>query len=193
MIQKPKILLLAGSIRSGAYSQQLSDAFTKELLNHDCEITRITLADYALPIMDQNLESEKGVPQNAIKLAKLFDQHHGLVITTPEYNGSLPPLLKNAIDWMSRVNTEGGKKITPFKEKYVAIGSTSPGAMGGYACLSHLRDIMVRLGSQVISEQLAIGNAANAFTSKDQLANERQQNMLTAACKSLTDKSRFLS
>src|SRR5690606_39682348 len=107
----PKILVFAGSIRSGAYSGKTADLAQKELAIQGAEVTRISLADYPLPFMDQDLEAEKGVPENAIKLARLFIAHDGILIATPEYNGSLPPLLKNAIDWISRVREDGGQKL----------------------------------------------------------------------------------
>ena len=101
----PKILVFAGSIRTGAYSGRTADVAQKELAMQGAEVTRISLADYPLPIMDEDLEKEKGVPENAVKLARLIAAHDGLLIATPEYNGSIPPLLKNTIDWVSRVRT----------------------------------------------------------------------------------------
>ena len=75
------------------------------------EVTRISLGDYPLPIMDEDLEKEKGIPENAVKLGRLIAAHDGLLIATPEYNGSLPPLLKNSIDWVSRVRRDGGRVV----------------------------------------------------------------------------------
>lgn len=192
MRTKPKILIFAGSIRSGSYNQKLADVYAAELVNHECEITRITLADYPLPIMDEDLEKEKGVPDNAKKLAKLFDRHTAIVIVSPEYNGSLPPLLKNTIDWISRVSNDGGVPITPFRNKLCSIAASSPGMMGGISCLGHLRDILVRLGMQVISEQVAIGSAGSAYDDKGRLSNERQASMHANACRSLVEKATLL-
>lgn len=192
MHKKPNILILAGSIRSGSFSQQLADAYAGELVNHECEITRITLSDYPLPIMDEDLEKENGVPENAKKLAKLFDKHSAVVIISPEYNGSLPPLLKNAIDWISRVSSDGGVPVIPYRDKLCAIGASSPGMMGGISCLGHLRDILVRLGMQVTSEQVAIGNAGSAYDQMGRLSNERQKSMHQNACASLVEKATLL-
>ena len=110
----PKILVFAGSTRTGAYSGKTADAAQKELAMQGAEVTRISLADYPLPIMDQDLEKEQGVPENAYRLARLVAAHDGVLIATPEYNGSMPPLLKNAIDWISRVRTDNGRKLQPF-------------------------------------------------------------------------------
>ena len=62
MKREPAILVLAGSIRSGAYSQKTADAYAAQLATMECEVTRITLTDYPLPIMDEDLEKEKGIP-----------------------------------------------------------------------------------------------------------------------------------
>ncbi|TIX71858.1 MAG: NAD(P)H-dependent oxidoreductase, partial [Mesorhizobium sp.] len=107
----PKILVFAGSIRIGAYSGRTADVAQKELALQGAEVTRISLADYPLPILDEDLEKEEGIPENAIKLAQQIAGHDGLLIATPEYNGSIPPLLKNTIDWVSRVRTDGGRSF----------------------------------------------------------------------------------
>lgn len=192
MNRKPKILIFAGSIRSGSVNQQLADAYAGELVNHECEVTRITLADYSLPLFDEDLEKEKDIPQNAIKLAKLFDTHTAIIIASPEYNGSLPPLLKNAIDWISRVSSDNGLPVSPYRDKLCAIAASSPGGMGGISSLGHLRDILVRLGMQVISEQVAIGSAGSAYDSMGRLSNERQRDLHKNACLSLIEKATLL-
>jgi hypothetical protein len=86
----------------------VADCAQKELAMQGAEVTRISLADYPLPIMDEDLEREKGIPENAYKLARLFASHDALLICTPEYNGSIPPLLKNTIDWVSRISKDNG-------------------------------------------------------------------------------------
>ncbi|MFK7902832.1 MAG: NADPH-dependent FMN reductase [Nitratireductor sp.] len=189
---RPKILILCGSLKSGSSNARLADAFVGELAMHECEVTRITLADYELPIYDGDLEAKKGVPKNAEKLAKLFANHQGIVFASPSYNGSITPLLKNTIDWVSRVHEVGGKKIAPYNGTVAAIASASPGGMGGVESLNHMRDILVRLKMLVISEQLAVGNAQTAFDENDKLNNERQANMLTACVQSLVEKSTVL-
>ena len=193
MKQRPEILILAGSVRSGSFSQQFADAYAGNLVNHDCNITRISLADYALPMMDEDLEKASGVPENAVKLARLFHKHHAVIMVTPEYNGSFTPLLKNTIDWVSRVSSYNGNPIQPYRNKFCAIGSSSPGKMGGISSLAHLGDVLVRLGMQVISEQMALGNASKAFDNMGRLINEHEAKMLEAACASLVEKASFVS
>jgi NAD(P)H-dependent FMN reductase len=189
MMITPKILCFSGSTRSGSINVRLLDSAVKELSVLDCEVTRISLEDYPLPIYNGDLEEKEGVPENAVKLAKLMSEHDGYFVTCPEYNGSLTPLMKNTIDWMTRVPAE---QAVPFKDKVGAIAACSPGGMGGIAMLYHLREILVRLGSLIISEQVAVGNGFDAFDDHDKLKDKRSSQFLTASCKSLATKAALL-
>lgn len=189
----PKILVFSGSIRSGSVNNRLVDSIIRELVSLDCEVTRISLGDYELPLYNGDLESEEGIPENAIKLARLFHEHDGFFIASAEYNGSLTPLLKNTIDWISRVSGDTDGPVSPYRGKVGAIGAASPGGMGGISMLYHLREILVRLGVLVISEQVAVGQAGSAFGDDDRLTNERAAGFLKDACKSLVEKARMTS
>lgn len=189
---RPKILIFSGSIRSGSVNTKLVDAFVGELALLECEVTRITLADYELPLYNGDLEGSKGVPKNAEKLAQLFQAQNGIIFVGPEYNGSISPLMKNTIDWMSRVKEIKGIAALPFANKIALIASASPGAMGGISSLTHMRDLLVSLKMLVLSEQLGVGNAYTAFDDDDKLTNERQAEILSRAVKSLVEKSTLL-
>ncbi|MCB1487821.1 MAG: NAD(P)H-dependent oxidoreductase, partial [Bauldia sp.] len=80
-----RILVFAGSIRSGSLSTKLAALAAKEIALADAEVTLISLADYEMPIYNGDLEKEKGVPENATKLARLIAAHQGVMIATPEY------------------------------------------------------------------------------------------------------------
>ena len=157
-MSNPKILAFSGSIRSDSFNSRLVGCAVRELDTLDCEITRINLADYPLPLYDGDLEADKGIPENAIKLARLLDASDGYFIACPEYNGSLSPLLKNTIDWVSRVSDDNGRALSPYRGKIGAIAAASPGGMGGISMLYHLRQILTRLGVLVVCEQVAVGN-----------------------------------
>ncbi len=189
----PKILVFCGSIRSGSVNNRLTDCIMRELVTHDCEVTRISLADYELPIYDGDLEASQGVPENAKKLARLFHEHDGIFIATPEYNGSLTPLLKNTIDWISRVSADEDGKVIPYQGKVGAISACSPGGMGGMSMLYHLREILTRLGVLMLPEQVAVGNSGSAFNDDDTLTDERSAGFLQMACKSLVEKTTLLN
>jgi len=189
----PKILVFAGSVRSGAYSGKTADLAQKELALQGAEVTRISLADYPLPFMDQDLEAEKGVPENAVKLARLFVAHDGILIATPEYNGSLPPLLKNAIDWISRVRGDGGAPLRPLPGKVVAICSSSNGHFAGIRSASHLRQILSHIQMEVISPQLSVPNAGEAFDEDGAFIPERLRKSMHNVCAALIERAWLLS
>ena len=95
------------------------------------EVTRISLADFPLPIYDGDLQSKSGVPKHAVNLKRMMAAHHGVLIVTPEYNSSVPPLVKNAIDWVSRVQDPHETRGQVFRERVFAIASASDSRLGG--------------------------------------------------------------
>ncbi len=189
----PKILVFAGSIRTGAYSGKTADAAQKELALQGAEVTRISLADYPLPIMDEDLEAEKGVPENAYRLARLFVAHDGILIATPEYNGSIPPLLKNAIDWISRVREDAGRPLRPLPGRVVALCSSSNGHFAGIRSASHLRQVLAHIQVDVIAPQLSVPNGGEAFDEDGAFVAERLRKTMTQVCAALIERAWLLS
>lgn len=189
----PKILVLAGSNRIGAWSGKVADAAMKELSLAEADVTRIALIDYPLPLMDEDLEREKGIPENAIKLARLFAAHDGFFISTPEYNGSIPPLLKNVLDWVSRVKRDGERPIKPYAEKVAALASSSTGTFAGIRAISHLRAILAHMGIQVVSQQCSVPNAQEAFDDMDRFKDERVHGNMQKATRALVEHAAFIS
>lgn len=184
----PNILIFSGSTRSASTNQKLAGTGLKALSQLDCQPTMITLADYALPLYNGDLEDQKGVPENAKKLARLFHEHHGFLIASPEYNGSVTPLLKNTIDWISRVSADAGGPVSPFRGKFAGLIAASPGMKGGIGSLTQLRPILTAVGVLVITEQLTIAHSANAFDPMDELADARSQRLMADLCQSLVEK-----
>jgi chromate reductase len=185
----PKILVFAGSIRSGAFSGKTADVAQKELAMQGAEVTRISLADYTLPIMDQDLEKAEGIPDNAYRLARFIATHDAVLIATPEYNSSLPPLLKNAIDWISRIKIDDGKPLRPLPGKLMAICSSSPGHFGGIRAASHLRQILAHIQVEVIAPQCSVTNAEEAFDEHGEFREERMRRSMTNVCKALVERA----
>jgi chromate reductase, NAD(P)H dehydrogenase (quinone) len=186
-----RILVLNGSNRSGSFSGKLADAAMREILRQEGEVTRIALIDYPLPLMDEDLEREKGIPENALKLARLIASHDGLYIATPEYNGSIPPLLKNVIDWVSRVSRDGDRPLKPYASKVAALGSSSTGTFAGIRAIAHLRAILAHVGIQVVSEQCSVPNAQNAFDDAGFLKDDRTQQNIEKSARSLLEQAAF--
>jgi len=189
----PKILVFAGSTRTGAYSGKTADVAQKELALLGAEVTRISLGDYPLPIMDQDYEVEHGIPENAYRLCRLMSAHDGVLIATPEYNGSVPPLLKNAIDWVSRIRTDNGKKVKPFNGKIIALCGSSDGRWGGIRAVSHLRQILSHMQADLITPQCLVPDGANAFDEHGNFVEERMLRSMQTVCKTLTEHAWLLS
>lgn len=190
----PKILLFAGSIRKGAYSGKVADCAQKELAMQGAEVTRISLADYSLPIMDEDLEEEKGIPDNAYKLARLMASNDAILICTPEYNGSMPPLLKNTIDWVSRISKDtNGKPLKPYPGKVVGICSSSNGHFAGIRSANHLRAVLSHIQMEVIAPQVSVPNGAEAFDEDGDFKDERLRKGMHRLCETLIRHARLLS
>ena len=155
-------------------------------------VTRISLIDYPLPIMDEDLENEKGIPENAYRLGRLIAAHDGLLICSPEYNASIPPLLKNTLDWVSRISKDNGKPLKPYQGKVAALCSSSDGAFAGIRGLVHLRAVAMNVGMTVITEQCSVPLASEAFDEQGNLKAPRSQAALSKVCQSLTHMCRVL-
>ena len=189
----PKILVFAGSLRSGAYSISTADAAMKELALQGAEVTRISLADYPLPIMDQDLEKASGIPENALDLARQIAAHDGLLIASPEYNASIPPLLKNTLDWVSRVRRDAGRSLKPFEGKVAALCSSSDGNFAGARGLYHLRAVLMACGVEVITPQCSVAQAGQAFDENGQFHDERLRERMQGVCRTLIERTTMLS
>jgi NAD(P)H-dependent FMN reductase len=189
----PRILVFCGSLRSGAYSGKTADAAQKALALQGAEVTRISLGDYPLPIFDQDLEKQEGIPDSAMKLARLMGRHDGLLIATPEYNGSLPPLLKNTIDWVSRVRRDGNRVLKPFSGKAAALCSSSEGQFAGIRAINHLRAVLVRCQVDVIVPECSVPRGGEAFDDNGELRDERLRRVMENVASALAERAAMLS
>ncbi|TCD16392.1 NADPH-dependent FMN reductase [Oricola cellulosilytica] len=184
-----KVLVFAGSTRSGSFNRQLAEAAMKTLVQMEADVTMISLADYPLPLVDEDLKKEKGVPENAVRLARFFASHDAAFIASPEYNSSIPPLLKNTIDWVSLVKSDGSGPVKPYAGLTIALGAASDGALGGIRGLYHLRSVLMNVGAQIVTEQCSVSRASKAFGEDGMLADERLASKLKSACRALLDHS----
>jgi chromate reductase len=184
----PKILVFPGSLRSGSHNVRLAALVVKELVLAEADVTRISLTDYPLPLYDGDLEAKSGPPQNAVQLKRMLAAHHGVFIVTPEYNASVPPLVKNTIDWISRVRERGEAPLAGFKHRAFALGAASPGPFGGMRSLLALRQVLeIGCGALVIPEQVTVPRAEAAFDDMDNLKDENLTASLKTAVRALID------
>src|SRR6201996_6522046 len=168
-IAAPKILVIPGSLRSGSHNVKLAMAAAYEFAQAGVDVTRLSLADYPLPIYDGDLQAKSGVPKNAVNLKRMMGAHHGVLIVTPEYNSSIPSLLKNAIDWVSRVQDPHEARGEVFRGRAFAIASASGGRLGASRALMALRLILSPCHAHVIPNQLSLPFANEAYDDMDRL------------------------
>ena len=189
----PKILVLSGSTRVGSFNTRLAAVAAKELALSDAEVTRISLADYPMPLYDADLDKENGPPQAARELRQMFDAHHGVFIATPEYNASVTPLLKNTLDWLGNVRGPGEPTLVAYQNRAFAMGAASPGPSGGVQSMLALRQILaVGCRALVVAEQVAVPFAKNAFDEMDALKDAGLANQLKLVLRKLVELSRMM-
>jgi len=182
-----KILVIPGSLRTGSHNARLAAAVAAEFAQADVDVTRISLADFPLPIYDGDLQAKSGVPKNAVNLKRMIGAHHGVVIVTPEYNSSVPPLVKNAIDWVTRVQDTHETRGQVFREKPFAIAAASESRLGGTRALAALRLILTACRATVIANQLALSFADQAYDDTDRLKHPADVEALNALVRQLIE------
>ena len=158
----PKIGFLCGSLRADSTNKILEKALIKRFKKDGAKTSSIDLGAYNLPLYHGDLPTPSGVK----KLIRKMKSYDGIVIVSPEYNGGLPPVLKNAIDWTSTVETGH------IKGPVFGIAACTPGALSGIMVMRQLQYILTRLGAEVIPIQAGCGNSESAFDAKGNLIAE---------------------
>jgi NAD(P)H-dependent FMN reductase len=187
-----KILVIPGSLRTGSLNARLAAAAAHQFAQAGAEVTRISLADFPLPIYDGDLQSKSGVPKSAINLKRMIGAHHGVLIVTPEYNASVPPLVKNTIDWVSRVHDANEARGQVFHGRAFAIAAASESRLGGTRSLAALRLILSACHAMVIPNQLALSFAGQAYDDMDRLKHPADIDALGALVRQLIEFSQRL-
>ena len=189
----PKILVIPGSLRAGSHNARLAALAAKEFALAEADVTRISLADYPLPLLDADLIASSGLPESALKLKAMVEAHQGVFIASPEYSASVSPLIKNAVDWISRGRDRSEPNYAGFKGRVFAIGAAANGSAGGLRGLMALRQILeLGCGALVIPEQVSVGRAAQAFDEMDNLKDEALAAALKALVRRLIEMARLM-
>ena len=184
-----KILIIPGSLRSGSHNAKLAMVAAYEFAQAGVDVTRISLGDFPLPIYDGDLQAKSGVPKNAVNLKRMIASHHGVLIVTPEYNSSIPSLVKNTIDWISRVQDPHESRGQVFREKPFAVAAASEGRLGGTRALAALRLILSACHATVVPSQLALSFADQAYDDMDRLKNQADIEAMKALVMQLIEVS----
>jgi chromate reductase len=183
-MKSPHLLVFAGSARRDSINKKLAAAAAKQAEALGAEVHFVDLADYPMPLYDGDLEAE-GFPPMVSAFRERMITADGFLIASPEYNGSLTPLLKNTIDWISRPQEGVAEGLVAFRGKVAALVATSPGALGGLRGLGHLRTILSGIGTHVIPGDVAIGNGFQAFDEDGAITDKGAAARLQATLESL--------
>ena len=162
MISVPKILAFAGSYRENSYNKRVLNIAVDGAREAGGDVTLIDLRDYPMPIYNADVHKAKGFDPQALRFQEVLNENEGLLIASPEYNGSIPGGLKNAIDWASR-QSEKYKTNEVFKGKTAAMITASPGSFGGLRCIGHLRGVLTIMGTWVLPAEIAISFVGAKF------------------------------
>jgi len=166
----PTLLGLSGSLRKGSFNTQLMRDAARRFGPAD-----FVEGNLRLPLYDGDLESKEGIPTAVQTLADQIASADAVIIASPEYNQSLTGVLKNALDWVSRV--EGN----PWKAKPVAIVSAAAGRAGGARGAYALRLAMMPFQAHVLpGPEVLVAGAFKEFDSDGRLLTESYQKMLDA-------------
>lgn len=180
-----KILVFAGSLRAGSFNKKLARVAAAALEKAGAEISFVDLKEFPMPPYDGDIQDKSGLPDTAIKLKKLIRESDGVLIVTPEYNYSVPGVLKNVLDWTSRAHEPNEKPLEIYNGKLFATMSASPGAAGGLRGLLHLRVVLDGMGGFVLPGQITLAKAAEAFNDDGTLKDEKKQAEIDALAKKL--------
>jgi chromate reductase, NAD(P)H dehydrogenase (quinone) len=191
-MSQQRILAFAGSTRSGSFNKKLLAIAAAAAREAGAEVTMVDLRDLALPLYDGDLEDAHGLPDGAKRLKALMIESDGFLIASPEYNSSITGVLKNAIDWASRAESDDEPPLAAYRGKVAALCGASPGALGGMRALVHVRAILGNIGVIVLPDQISISKAHEAFDESGRLKDERKGKQVAALASGLVDFVRKL-
>ncbi len=184
----PRILVFGGSLRAESYNQKLATIAAAGAREAGADVTLISLRDFRMPIFDEDLEASEGKSEAAKKLKELFLHAEGFIIASPEYNSGITAALKNAIDWVSRADSDDEPPLLAFKGKTAAILSASPGGYGGARSLAQFRPLLENISVTVLPDQVSIPKAYEAFDADGNLIDPALQAAVKALAASLVAK-----
>ncbi|HKH91183.1 MAG TPA: NAD(P)H-dependent oxidoreductase [Gemmatimonadaceae bacterium] len=163
------VLIFGAALRQGSLNHRLAELAAHTVESRGARVDRATMAEFDCPPYDGDLESEGTIPEPALELCRRLKAADALVISSPEYNASMPGVLKNTIDWTSRVRPQ------PFNGKQCYLLSASPSMAGGNRGLWALRVPLEHLGARVYPDMFSLAQAHEAFGEDSRLANDLLQ------------------
>jgi NAD(P)H-dependent FMN reductase len=174
-----KILIVSGSARRESFNAKLAKLAVEQAKARQVDVDYATGVELrGLPLFDQDQEARDGMPDVVKALKRRFLSADALILACPEYNSSITPLLKNALDWVSRTETDDESALAAYKGKVAGLLAASPGQLGGLRGLVHVRSILGNIGVLVVPTQLAVPRADGAFDGEGHLKDAKQAKSL---------------
>ena len=178
---KPKeplrILVFSASLRNGSLNTQLAELAASVIEKNGGTVDFANMSEFDCPSFNADLEKDDFHPEGAEELKNRILANDAFIISSPEYNGSMPGTIKNVIDWVSRFRPQ------PFNERHAMLMSASPSMAGGNKGLWSLRIPLEHLGCRVYPNMFSLAMAHKAFTpegkiSDDTLAQRFEKNLV---------------
>lgn len=160
-----RYLVFSASLRAESLNTRLARLASQVVTDHGGSVDVATMRDFDCPSYDQDVQGRDGLPAGAKELCRRVAANDAVVIASPEYNASMPGLLKNAIDWASR------QRPQPFNERHALLLSASPSMVGGNRGLWSLRVPLEHLGARVFPDMYSLAQAHHAFDANGGIAN----------------------
>ena len=164
-----RFLVFSASLRAEALNTRLAQLAVTVLEAQGGEVDRASMREFDVPSYDHDIQDRDGFPPGAEELRRRLEANDAFVISSPEYNASMPGLLKNAIDWVSRYRPQ------PFHERHCLLLSASPSMVGGNRSLWALRVPLEHLGARVFPDMFSLAQAHMAFDNEGRLTNAQLQ------------------
>jgi NAD(P)H-dependent FMN reductase len=171
--QQPlRILVFSASLRKDSLNTTLARLAKSIIEKHGGIVDFASMSEFDCPSLNQDLETNDFHPEGAIEFRKRLLANDAFIISSPEYNGSMPGLLKNSIDWVSRFRPQ------PFNEMHALLMSASPSMGGANHGLWSLRIPLEKLGTNIFSSMFSLASAHKAFTADETLAKRFEDNLV---------------
>ena len=158
---KLKVLVFAASLRAESLNHKLATLAARIAEENGATVDLASMRDFDVPSYDGDLEAGQGIPAGAQGLRRHLTDNDAFIISSPEYNGSMPGLLKNLIDWVSRFRPQ------PFDGRHGLLLSASPSLAGGNRGLWALRVPLEHLGTRVFPDMFSLAMAEKALADGD--------------------------
>jgi len=167
--QPSRFLVLSASLREGSLNARMATLAAASIEANGGHAERVSLRDYDSPSFDADVEDSEGLPAGAARFRERLEANDAFVVASPEYNSSMPGVLKNVIDWVSRYRPQ------PFNEKYGLLLSASPSMIGGNRGLWALRVPFEHLGARIYPDMFSLAQAHHAFDADGRIADPALQ------------------